>query len=106
MIQYLWIIALFITSVLAAYFSYRSNVTNDFKWTVYLWALNLLPLWALIARYSKNILFDGILYDILLTVIYTVTMMWFMSRSVSFSVTQVICMIVMVIALIVFKVGG
>ena len=104
--QYLWIIALFITSVLAAYLSHKSNHSTEWKWSVYLWSLNLIPLWAIIARFSKNILFDGILYDILLTVIYTLTMTWLMSRTVNFSVTQIVCLVVMVVALMVFKFGG
>ena len=42
-----------------------------------LWAWGMLPLWTVIAKYSKNIFYDALLYDGILLVSYTLAMLYF-----------------------------
>jgi hypothetical protein len=39
-----------------------------------MWALGLIPLWGVVSRYSKNILIDGLLYDILMFLTYSISL--------------------------------
>jgi hypothetical protein len=103
--QYLWILAVIASSSFAGYLSYKSNISQDLKWTVYLWALNILPIWAIIARYSKSLIFDGLLYDTLLIVSYTVAVVAFSNKTISLNAIQTSCVGIIVLALIIFKIA-
>lgn len=58
----------------SAFFSYRQNLTGDKAWFFATWSIGLIPFWAVISRYSKNLVWDGALYDSLVTVVYFVTL--------------------------------
>jgi succinate-acetate transporter protein len=67
MIYYLsWIPALIIYYSVYAYLSKQCN--DNFTWGNFWWfyAMNLLPIWMFVARYSKNILFDALVYDLII----------------------------------------
>jgi len=104
LINFWWTPILLITSVLAAYFSWKSNDTGNIKWAISVWALNTLPLWAVISYYSNNLLMDGLVYDIVLTIAYTAAIIYFSTGQVSFSTVQWICVGVMLISFVVFKI--
>jgi len=106
MLNYWWIPFICLSAGLAGYFSHKANLSGENHWVVYLWLLNVVPLWAVIAKYSKNILTDGLIYDILLTVVYTATVMYMVNKTVSFNWIQICCVLIMILALIVFKIAG
>ena len=74
MIHYLWWIpSLFIVYVLYAYLSYKNNIVGG-KWFFIMWGIGIIPLWAFVSRVSKNLLFDGILFDFLMFMTYTIAL--------------------------------
>lgn len=103
LMQYWWVIVTIASSMLAGYLSYKANVSKQTSWAIYLWALNILPIWAIVARYSKRILFDGILYDTLLVITYTSTVLFLTNKSAPLNTIQTISVIIIVLSLIVFK---
>jgi len=60
---------------IVGYFSKRNNEAGGKKFLVIMIALNLIPLWAFVAPDSKNLAFDMLLYDTLMTVVLTVTLL-------------------------------
>lgn len=71
----IWIpLALIIVSV-SAYTSFRSNQSKDlWPWFFLNWATWSLPVWALISRKSTDLVYDGLLYDVLMVFAYTIIM--------------------------------
>lgn len=71
----IWIPAVIIWYTL---YAYVSKLNNDLK-TTPLFIATLIagfcPFWAIVSRNSKNIVFDGLLYDILMFLTYTGTML-------------------------------
>jgi hypothetical protein len=101
--QYWWVLVTIASSMLAGYLSYRTNLTKETSWPIYLWLINIIPTWSLIARNSTNILYDGMVYDTLLIVTYTATMLFLTNKSYPLNIIQVICIIIVTLALIIFK---
>lgn len=75
MIYYIsWISFLIIITSIQAYFSVQNNSTKQlfpFIGIIFM-EIMMLPLWPLVSRYSKNLLFDACMYDVLQFLTYTV----------------------------------
>lgn len=98
-----WHPCVLIAAIIAAWVSYRLNCTGHWGWIVLLSGLNMLPLWGFIARRSTALLLDGIVYDILLTVGYTVTLIYLTKGSLMLTPLQWLCVTVILVALIILK---
>lgn len=57
-----------------AYFSKKNNDLGGKKFLAMVIILNFMPLWAFIAPDSKNLAFDMLLYDTIMTLILTLTL--------------------------------
>jgi len=75
--HYLWWFPVIITYY--AIFSWMSKKSSDTQATSWAWGLwiygGLCPWWVITARMSKNLLFDGMLYDNLMFLTYAVTLL-------------------------------
>ena len=54
----------------SSYFAFRMNGSGDTRWVVATWMVSVVPLWTFIAKYSKNLVADAVIYDTLVTVTY------------------------------------
>ena len=71
MTQYWWVPLAICSYILYAWLSKRSNEDSSYIYVIYLYLIQALGLWPLIAKFSKNLLFDGILFDfIIITTFY------------------------------------
>ncbi len=62
-----WVPCVIVIYLVQGYSSFRNNENNTWPgWFYLIWIVNIVPLWAFVSKYSKNIMFDGFLYDILL----------------------------------------
>jgi len=103
---YLWIIIVILTSISAGFLSYKTNISNDIRYPIMLWILNIIPLWVIIAKYSKNILLDGIIYDIILIIAYTATVMYLTHKTMPLNTIQLSCVVIIILSLIIFKLSA
>lgn len=90
-------------AVIAAWISYRINLTGHWGWIGLLVVVNMIPLWGFIAKQSNSLLLDGIVYDILITVGYTAALIYLTKGSLLLSTVQWACVIIILAALIVLK---
>lgn len=72
----IWIPIVIIWYAVYAYVSKLSNDTKSTTSLIYVFILGLCPLWAIVTRISKNLIFDGMLYDIVLTLTFTITLIF------------------------------
>ena len=72
--HYLWWITLsIIYFAVYAWISKQNNVYGG-KWFWIILIYGFAPIWAFVSRYSKRLLFDGMLYDNILFLTYAITM--------------------------------
>lgn len=71
---YLWVL-IFCFYCFQAYISRLNNIFGG-TWFWFAWLISVIPIWTLIARHSKSLLIDGIIYDILLFLSYVITLIF------------------------------
>jgi len=103
MLFYLWAIpGIALIFGLNAYFSHNNSVSGG-KWFFLVWAASCSPLWALMTKYSKNLIFDGLIYDIFGLIVYTTVIVALASKQ-TFSVNFYIGVAVAILGLIIMKI--
>jgi|WetSurMetagenome_2_1015567.scaffolds.fasta_scaffold1608431_1 hypothetical protein len=88
-----WIPAVVIYYIIYAYLSKQFNEGFCNFWVFYLF--NLLPIWVFVAKYSTNIAFDGLLYDVIMFLTFFITLV-FLGVGESFTTSQWVgfCMVI------------
>ena len=81
----------------------KNNSEHGGKWFWWTWAWNMVPLWAIVSKYSKNIMFDGMLYDVILMLTYVFTMIY-LGADESFTTLNRIGIVVVITGFIMMKV--
>ena len=72
-----WIVAVAAVMALSSWFSVQQNATGGKAWFFATWALGVIPLWALISRYSKDLVSDAVIYDSVVAIVYYIALVWF-----------------------------
>lgn len=67
-----WWLIIFVFYCGQAYISKLNNNIGG-QWFYFAWLSSIIPIWALIARHSKTLLIDGIIYDVVLFISYVLT---------------------------------
>lgn len=91
-------------SILVSYCSCQTNQTGALnRYFIITWLLGCIPVWALVSYFSKNIVFDGIVYDLIILVVYFAALLYFSGKAVEFTWAQLFFLLLMVIGGIGFK---
>ena len=78
MLNYWWIPCILLISLGHAKLSVLNNNSNNTKIILILFIYGaVFQLWPIVSKYSKNILFDGALYDVIFFVVYLAGMLYF-----------------------------
>lgn len=101
---YLWIPLVIIVYSLVAVISKKANDTQEWSWIWMLYGLNIVGIWPLLSKYSKNILFDGLLHDFIVFMTFYGTLL-IMGSASTFSATQWIATTMIILGFILFKLG-
>jgi hypothetical protein len=101
---YMWIPFVMAFYVLTGYISVKNNVNHGGIWFWVSWALAFVPTWGLISKYSHNLLFDGLVFDAILIVFYTVAVLYFSDHhTIHIKPLQYVSITLIIIGLITFK---
>ena len=73
----IWVTYLIVHMTASAYFSYRSNIGGGKTWFWLVVMLGMIPVWAIVSKYSKNLAADGMLYDTVITLVYYPALLYF-----------------------------
>lgn len=79
-----------------------SNVKGG-NWFWLVWLIGMIPIWALISKYSTNILIDGIIFDLVLFFSYCITFL-IMGCGTAFALNQWIGLVFVMIGIVLLKV--
>jgi len=100
-----WVPAVLIMYAVTAVFSKWANDSTGWTWVFGLYVLQCAGLWPLVSKYSKNIVFDGLLYEVIMFVgFYGV--LCIMGATKNFTFYQYCGMILVITGMILVKVTG
>ncbi|MHA1437960.1 MAG: hypothetical protein ACTSPD_10320 [Promethearchaeota archaeon] len=100
-----WIPAVALMYLWQAFLSQKVNVSaSHWKWFALLWMAGCIPLWTFVAKVTQNMMFDALLYDVIMTVAFIVGLIIF-GACKSFCLIQWIGVSIVTIGLILIKIG-
>lgn len=104
--NYLWALFLLITCGVSAYYSNSINVGSHNRLLsnimVFCAGLCNILIWMWVSKISKNIILDGLIYDIVLTVVFSVVLLY-LNSSASLSILNYIGLGLALLGIILFK---
>jgi len=101
LLNYYWIPLIIIYAIFYAWICKNNNEIGG-KWFIFALIAGCWPLWAIVSKYTKNLLFDGFLYDFLLLVFY-VGALAFLGAGESFKIIHWIGLSMCILGLILMK---
>jgi hypothetical protein len=104
MLNYWWAIPIAVLYFLVAYTTSKTNF-GGWSWFFVNWGWGLIPAWPLLARYSKNIVFDSFVFDAAMIVSYTISLLYFTKSFQKFGPYQYAGCLVILVGLALFKKG-
>jgi len=78
----IWIPLCIISYIFLAFASLKNSQSSG-AWFYAVWGQSILPLWALVSLKSNNIVFDGLLFDTIMILSYTIAATYFSGHVVS-----------------------
>lgn len=103
MFDVIWITLVAIISITGAWLSVKLNHSNTWELIIPMYLLQLIPMWIIISKYSKQIFRDAVIYDVLICVCYLFTMIA-LGESKGLNTTQSIGVAFMIIGFLLVKV--
>lgn len=91
----LWIPCLILLSTFQCYASTKFNARVP-HWGLVLWLSALIPVWLVISRYSKDILLDGLAYDVVVFLTWGIAAGFITGRFQTYSVVQWVGLVLVV----------
>ena len=102
MIFYLiWIPLIVLWIVIYTYFSNQFGITKEFKWLGLVYIMNLIPTWSSIVYFSKNLIFDGLLFNLIIVIGTTICLGYW--KNIQLNTLQYLALGLIIIALILFN---
>jgi len=95
-----WIPTTIILYILIGWLSVRVNVSDNRMWYVSLVVIQMIPFWTVVARFSKNITIDSMLYDVLIFLTSLLSIGIFSGQLVQFGILQYIGLIMVILGFV------
>ena len=102
---YIWVPILFLHVMVYTWLSVKNNHSvghSNWMWVVWIWGC--LQLWPFVSKYSKNLLFDALLFDIILLVTGAAGLIY-LGEAKAFNVVQWLGVSIVIIGFVVMKIG-
>lgn len=91
-------------TILGSYYSCKNaEIGGISKYFFLLWFISCIPVWTTASVYTKNIVFDGLIFDMILLIGYFVGMTYFSGKYLQFSLNQYIFLLMMLLGCVGFK---
>lgn len=106
--QLLWVPMVVAAMFATMWLSYRSNQSTQAVSSYFFlnWLLACVPTWALISLFSKDLVFDALLYDIVVCVSCALFAVYFANQHHFVMTTmQVVGVVLMLVGIVVFRMG-
>lgn len=98
-----WITATILIYIGSAHASLYSNTHDGWKSWAYLYAFNFYPGWLIVARYSKNLVFDAFLYDLIMFMSFSIALAIFSNSQTTLTSTQWLGIVIVIVGMVLIK---
>ena len=100
---WVWVPFMVGIQILSGYLSVKLNQTQNNTWFFLSWGLVLIPIWQLVAKYSKNLIFDGLIFDVIIIIVYTLSTLYFSKNYQQLTWVNIMGLIIIFIGIFLFK---
>lgn len=100
-----WIPIVTLEYVLCAWLTYKNSNGGAPVWFWLSWGAGMIPLWTLIARQSRNVVLDGLIFDVTMTLVYTTSILYFTKSFSKFGLSQYLGLACLLGGMYLFKRG-
>jgi hypothetical protein len=69
------------------------------------WGASVIPIWPLISKYSKDLVRDGLIFDVTMTLVYTTSILYFTKSFSKFGANQYLGLLCVMGGMYLFKRG-
>lgn len=90
--------------ILQSWLTVKNNL-EDGKWFWIFFVVSLFTPWVIVSKYSKNLVFDALIFDICLVLSYSIGLLYFTNSFSKFSWNQFVGIGLIVFGLFFFKKG-
>lgn len=104
MFYLIWIPLLILLYVGVSWLSVKSNNSVSSTWFILLVLIQLIPGWAIVSRFSKNITIDSMLYDIILFLTCSICISLFSGQLFKFNTIQIAGFVIIIIGFIMIQI--
>jgi hypothetical protein len=105
MMNYWWLPVLLLISFGYVFLSKANNESSGYKFILFMWFYGCATqLWPFVSKYSKRLLFDGMLYDVIFFASYTMFLI-LLTGTGKFSFVQYIGAAIIIVGFILLKIG-
>jgi len=84
----IWIPIVIIVYVFVGWLSVKNNQVDSRFWYSIFLLIQCIPMWAIVSKFSKNISFDAMAYDIILFLACNLSILYFSGDAFRFSIFQ------------------
>lgn len=99
-----WILFVLVISTVSAFLSVKNNVEGG-KWFFFLSLIGFIPTWAIVSRFSNNVVVDAMIYDLILVGTYTIGTLYFTHSFHKLEYSNLLGGLLILVGLFLFKHG-
>lgn len=100
-----WLPIVAIEYFISAWLTHKNSNDGAPVWFWISWATSFIPLWTLIVRQSKDVVRDGLIFDVTMTLVYTTSILYFTKSFSKFGVNQYLGLLCVMGGMYLFKRG-
>jgi hypothetical protein len=100
MFYFIWIPLAIIFNIVQAWLSTKVATGKLFFYLIWIWGS--LPMWAFVAKYSRNLFIDAIIYDSIIVVAYSLSILYLTSTALK--PVNVIGLFLLILSIILIKI--
>lgn len=104
MFYFIWIPITILLYVSIGWLSVRVNVSDNPYWYIPFVIIQMFPFWVIVAKFSKNITVDSLIYDVIIFLVSALSIGFFSGQIFSFSLFQIIGFVVVLIGFFLMQV--
>jgi len=104
MFYFIWIPITILIYATIGWLSVRVNVSDNKFWYIPFIIIQMFPFWVVVARYSKNLTMDCLIYDVIIFLISALSIGFFSGQLLNFSLFQYIGFALVIIGFILMQV--
>jgi multidrug transporter EmrE-like cation transporter len=101
-----WVpIAIVIYVINAMLSKWANDFPDTWKWVIIIYLMQFVSVWPFVAKFSKNLVFDSFLFDMLIFFSYFVTLL-VMGAGSKFTTVQWFGTILLIVGFVILRIGG